>query len=166
VTTHVGDDVEKDEYVSIAGGIANWKSICRHLRKLQIEDPAVPLLGIYPNGVPPCHRCMCSTMFIATLFVIDRSWKQPICLITEKWIQKTRFIYTIGYYSAFKNEDILSFASKWIELENIILSEVTQTEKDTHGMYSLISEYLPPKGQNIQDTVHRTQKGQQAEWPK
>ena len=49
----------------------------------------------------------------------------------------------MGYYSAIKNEDILSFAGKWKELENIILSEVTQTQKDTDGMYSLISGYYP-----------------------
>ena len=47
----------------------------------------------------------------------------------------------MGYYSAIKNEDILSFAGKWIELANVVLSEVTQTQKDIHGMYSLISEY-------------------------
>ena len=55
--------------------------------------------------------------------------------------KKAWFIYTIDYYSAIKNKDILSFAGKWIELENIILREVTQTKKDMHGMYSLISEY-------------------------
>jgi hypothetical protein len=51
------------------------------------------------------------------------------------------FMYTVEYYSAIKNEDILSFAGKWMDLENIILSEVTQTQKDMHGIYSLISEY-------------------------
>ena len=51
------------------------------------------------------------------------------------------FHYTMEYYSAIKNEDILSVASKWMELENIILSEVTQTQRDMHGMYSLVSEY-------------------------
>ena len=80
-------------------------------------------------------------MFIAALFVIARSWKQPRCPTTEEWIQKMWFIYTMEYYSAIKNEDILSFAGKWMELENIILSEVTQTQKDMHGMYSLISGY-------------------------
>ena len=51
------------------------------------------------------------------------------------------FIYIMEYYSSIKNEDIMSFAGKWMELENIMLSEVTQTQKDLHGMYSLISEY-------------------------
>jgi hypothetical protein len=72
-------------------------------------------------------------MFIAALLVIARSWKQPRCPTTEKWIQKMWFIYTMEYYSTIKN-----FAGKWMELENIILSEVTQTQKDMHGMYSLI----------------------------
>ena len=80
-------------------------------------------------------------MFIATLFVIARSWEQPRCPSTKEWIQKMWFIYTMEYYSAIKNKDILSFAGKWMELENIILSEVTQTQKDMHGMYSLISGY-------------------------
>ena len=103
------------------------------------KDSAIPLLGMYPKDAPPYHRGMCSTMFIAALFVIARSWKQPICPMTEKWIQKIWLIYTMEYYSAIKNEDILTFAGKWMELENIILSEVTQTQKDMHGMYSLIS---------------------------
>jgi hypothetical protein len=59
-----------------------WKTIWRFLRKLEIdlpEDPAIPLLGIYPKDAPPCHKGMCFTMFIAALFVIIRSWKQARC---------------------------------------------------------------------------------------
>jgi hypothetical protein len=63
----------------------------------------------------------------------------------EEWIQKMWFIYTIEYYSVIRNNDILNFAGKYMELENIILSEVTQTQKDMHGMYSLISGYYPPQ---------------------
>jgi hypothetical protein len=59
----------------------------------------------------------------------------------EEWILKICFIYTIEYYSVVKNEDILSFAGKWKELEIIMLSEKTQTQRDMHGMYSLISGY-------------------------
>jgi hypothetical protein len=70
--------------------------------------------------------------FIATLSVIARSWKQPRCPITEEWIQKMWFIYIMEYYLAIKNGDILScFAGKWMKLENIILSEVTQTPQKT-----------------------------------
>ena len=68
---------------------------------------------------------MCSTMFIAALFVIARTWKQPKCPSTEEWIRKMWYIYTMEYYTAEKNIDILKFAGKWMELENIISSEVT-----------------------------------------
>jgi hypothetical protein len=80
-------------------------------------------------------------MFIGALFVIARSWKQPRCPMTEEWIQKIWFTYTMEYYSTIKNEDILNFAGKWMELENIILREITQTQKDIYVMYSLISGY-------------------------
>jgi hypothetical protein len=60
---------------------------------------------------------------------------------TEEWIQKMWYIYTMEYYSAIKNNDFMKFTEKWMELENIILSEVTQSQKNRHGMYSLISGY-------------------------
>ena len=105
------------------------------------EDLAILLLGIYPEDAPTCNKDTCSTMLIAALFIIARSWKQPRCPSTEEWIQKMWFIYTVEYYSAIKNKDIMNFAGKWMELENIILSEVTQTQNDMQGMYSLISGY-------------------------
>ena len=84
---------------------------------------------------------MCSTMFTAALFVIARTWKQPKCLSAEEWIRKMWYIYTMEYYTAEKNNDILKFAGKWMELENIILSEETQTQKDNFHMYSLLSDF-------------------------
>jgi hypothetical protein len=105
------------------------------------EEPPIRLLGIYSKDAPPCHRGMFSLMFIVALFVVFRSWKQPRCPTTEEWIQKMWFIYTMECYSAIKNENILSFAGKWMELEDIILSEVTHAQKNIHGMYSLISGY-------------------------
>ena len=80
-------------------------------------------------------------MFIATLFVIARSWKQPRCPSTRDWIKKMWYIYTIEYYSVIRNNGILKFAGKWKELEKNILSEVTQNQKDKYSMYSLISGY-------------------------
>jgi hypothetical protein len=71
-------------------------------------------------------------MFIKALFVIVRSWKQPRCPTTKELIQKILFFYTMEYYSAIKNKDILRFSGIWIELENIILNEVTKTQKDMH----------------------------------
>jgi hypothetical protein len=107
------------------------------------EDPALPFLGIHPKDAPPCHRGMCCIMSIEALFVIARSWKKkkPRCPTTEEWIQNMWFIYTMECYSALKNKDILSFSSKCMELENIILSEETQNQKDMCGVYSLISRY-------------------------
>jgi hypothetical protein len=98
------------------------------LRKLDIvlsEGPAVLLLGIYTGNALTCNKDTCFTMSIAALFIITRSWKEPICPSTEKWIQKMCYIYTMEYYSAVKNNTFMKFLGKWLELENIILSEVT-----------------------------------------
>jgi hypothetical protein len=62
-------------------------------------------------------------MFIAAISIIPKSWKEPSCSATEEWIQKM-YIYTMEYYSAIKNDDFMKFTGKWIDLENIILSEV------------------------------------------
>jgi hypothetical protein len=143
------EDVEKEEHSFIAGGIASWYNHSGNLsddssQKLGIvllEDPAIPLLGRYPEDAPTCNKDTYSTMFITTLFIIARIWKEPGCPSTEEWIQKMWYIYTMDYYSAIKNNDFMKFTGKWMELENIILSEVTQSQKNTHDMYSLISGY-------------------------
>jgi hypothetical protein len=104
-------------------------------------DPAIPLLGMCPENVPTGKKDTCSTMFIAALFIIARSWKEPRCPSTGEWIQKTLYIYTLEHYSATKKNEFMKFLGKWIDLEGIILSEVTQSQKYTHDMYSLISGY-------------------------
>ena len=84
----------------------------------------------------------CSTMFIAALFIIARSWKEPRCPSTEECIQKMWYIYTMEYYySAIKKNKFMKFLGKWLDLEGIILSEVTQSQNNSHDMYSLISGY-------------------------
>ena len=105
------------------------------------EDPAIQLLGIYPEDAPSCNKDTCSTMFIEALFIIARSWKEPRCPSREEWIQKILYIYIMEYYSAIKNNHFIKFLGKWIELENIFLSEVTQSQKNTYGMPSPISRY-------------------------
>jgi hypothetical protein len=80
-------------------------------------------------------------MYIAALFIIARSWKEPRCLSTEEWIQQTQYIYTMEHYSAIENNEIMKFFGKWMDLEDIILSEVTQSQKNSHDMHSLISGY-------------------------
>jgi hypothetical protein len=104
-----------------------WKSVWWFLRKFDIvllEDTAIPLLGIYPEDVPNGNKDTCSTMFIAALFIIGRIWKELRCPLTEKWIHKM-YIYKVGYFSAIKNNRFMKFLAKWMDLENIILSEVT-----------------------------------------
>jgi hypothetical protein len=80
-------------------------------------------------------------VFIAALFIIARSWKEPRCPSTEEWIQKMWYIYTMEYYSAIKKNEFMKFLAKWMDLEGIILSEVTHSQRNSHNMYSLISGY-------------------------
>ena len=114
-----------------------WKSVWQFLRKLGMilpEDPTIPLLGIYPEDSLACNKDTCSTMFIAALSVIARSWKEPTCPSMEEWMQKMWYIYTMEYYSAIKNNEFIKFLGEWMELENIFLSEVTH--KRTHMVCS------------------------------
>jgi hypothetical protein len=72
-------------------------------------------------------------------YTYTRSWEEPRCPSTEEWIQKMWYIYTTEYYTAIKNNEFMKFLGKWMDLENIILSEVTQSQKNSHNMHSLIS---------------------------
>jgi hypothetical protein len=95
---------------------ALWKSVWWFLKNLNIvllEDPAIPLLGIYPEVVPTRTKDICSTMFIAALFIIARSLKEHRCPSTEEWIQKMWYIYTMEYSSAIKNNEFMKFLGKW-----------------------------------------------------
>jgi hypothetical protein len=92
---------------------------------------------IYPEDILTCKKDKCSTMFIAAFFIIARNWKEPSCTSTEEWIQKMWYIYTMEYYSPTKNNEFMKFLGKWMDLEDIILSEVTQSQMNTHDMHSL-----------------------------
>jgi hypothetical protein len=80
-------------------------------------------------------------MFIAAIFIIARNWKEPRCSSTEEWIQKMWYIYTMEYNSAIKNNEFMEFFCKWMYLEDIILGEVTQSQKKSLDTHSLISGY-------------------------
>jgi len=97
--------------------------------------------AIYAKILQNITRTYDPYMFIAALFIIAGIWKEPRCPSTEEWIQKMWYIYTMEYYSAIKNNDFMKFIGKWMELEKTILSEITQAQKDTHEMQSLISEF-------------------------
>jgi hypothetical protein len=121
---------------------ALWKKIWRLLENLNIDlpyDPAIPLLGIYLKECNTGYsRGTCTPTFIAVLFTIAKLWKQPRCPITDEWVKKMWYFYTMEFYSVMKKNEILSFAGKWMELENIILGEVSQAHKTKNHMFSLI----------------------------
>ena len=111
-----------------------WRTVWRFLKKVTVElpyDPAIPLLGIYPEKAI-IQKESCTTMFIAALFTIARTWKQPQCPSTDEWIKKMWHIYTMEYYSAIKRNKIELFVVRWMHLESVIQTEVSQKEKNKY----------------------------------
>ena len=109
-----------------------WKMVWRFLKKLGIKppyDPAIPLLGIYPEETK-IEKGTCIPLFIAALFTIARMWKQLRCPLTDEWIKKLWYIYTMQYYSAIKRNAFESVLMKWMNLEPGFQSKVSQKEKD------------------------------------
>ena len=96
-----------------------WRTVCIFLKKLEIElpyDPAIPLLGIHTKETR-IERDMCTLMFIAALFIIARTWKQPRYPSADEWIRKLRYIYTMEYYSAITKNTFESVLMRWMKLE-------------------------------------------------
>ena len=111
-----------------------WRTVWRFLKKLGIKllyEPIIPLLGIYPEETVT-EKDTCIPMFIAALFTIARTWKQPRCPLTDEWIKKLWYIYTMEYYSAIKRNAFESVLIKWMNLEPVMESEVSQKEKDKY----------------------------------
>ena len=119
-----------------------WKTAWRFLKMLKIElpyDPAIALLGIYPkDSNVVIQRGMCTRMFIAAMSTTAQLWKEPRCPSTDEWIKKMWYIYTMEYYASIKGNEILAFATMWMELEGTMLSKISQLEKDNYHMISLI----------------------------
>ena len=112
----------------------------RFLKKLEIElpyNPALPLLGKHTEETR-IERDTCTPMFIAALFTIARAWKQSRCLLTYKWIRKLWYIYTMKYYSTIKKNTFESVLMRWMKLEPIIQSEVSQKEKHQYSIVTHI----------------------------
>ena len=111
-----------------------WKMVWRFLKILGIKppyDPAIPLLGIYPEETK-IEKDTYIRLFIAALFTIARTWKQPRCPSIDEWIKKMWYIYTMEYYSDIKRNAFESVLMRWMSLEPIIQSEVSQKEKDKY----------------------------------
>ena len=116
-----------------------WKTVWRFLRKLKIElplDPAIPLLGIYPEKTMT-QKDTCTQVFIAALYTIAKRCKQPKCPPTEEWIKKMWYMYTMEDHSVLKKKEIMAFAATWTDPEIIMLSEVSQTMRHQHQMLLL-----------------------------
>ena len=112
-----------------------WRTIWRFLKKLKIElsyDPAIALLGLYPEKTI-IQKDTCTPMFIAALFTIARTWKRPKCPLTDEWM-KMWYICTMEYYSAIKRNEFKLFVMRWMDLESVIQSEVSQKEKNKYRM--------------------------------
>ena len=108
----------------------------RFLKKLEIElpyDPTIPLLGIHTKETR-IERDTCTPMFITALFIIARTWKQPRCPSTDKWTRKLWYIYTMENYPAIKKNTFESVLIRWMKLESIIHSEVSQKEKHQYSI--------------------------------
>ena len=103
----------------------------RLFKKLKIElpcDPTIPLLDVYLEK-SLVRKYTCTPMFISALFTIARTRKQPKRPSTDEWIKKMWYVYAMEYYSDIKQNEIVPFAATWMDLEIIILSEVSQTER-------------------------------------
>ena len=120
-----------------------WKTVWNFLRKLNMElpfDPAILLLGLYPkNPETPIQKNLCTPMFIAAQFTIAKCWKQAKCPSVNEWIKKLRYIYTMENYAAERKKELLVFMTAWMELERIMLSEISQAVEDKYHMISHIS---------------------------
>ena len=120
--------------VGMQTGAAALENSVEVPQKLKIDlpyDPAIVLLGISPKDTGVLiHRGTCTPTFIAALSTIAKVWKEPKCPPTDEWIKKMWFIYAMEYSLAMRKNEILPFAATWMELEGIMLSEISQRKTD------------------------------------
>ena len=119
-----------------------WKTLWNFVKRLKMElpfDPAFPRLGLYrkkPETV--IQKNLCIPKFIAAQSILAKCWKQPKCPSLNEWIKKLWYIYTMEYCAA-ERKELLPFMTAWMDVESIMLSEVSQTLKDNYHMISPIS---------------------------
>ena len=107
-----------------------WKTVWNFLRKLKMElpfDPAILLLGLYPKNLGTAiQKYLCTPTIIEGQFTITKSWKQPKCPSSNEWIKKLWYMYTMEFDATERRKDLLPFVTAWMELESIMLSDITQ----------------------------------------
>ena len=111
-----------------------WETVWRFLKKLGIKspyDPAIPILGIYPEETK-IEKDTYIPLSIAAFFAVARAWKQPRCPLTDEQMKKLWYIYTIEYHSVIKRDTFESVLMLWVNLEPIMQSEVSQKEKNKY----------------------------------
>ncbi|KAF0872738.1 LORF2 protein, partial [Crocuta crocuta] len=123
-----------------------WRTVWRFLKKLKIELPYDPAIALFRYLSRGCRWTLVPPMFIAALSTISKVWKEPKCPLTDEWIKKMWYVHTHidthrhthnGVFSAVKQNEILPFVTTWMELECVMLSETSQSEKDKYHMTSL-----------------------------
>ena len=118
-----------------------WKTVWNFLKKLKMKLPfylAIPLLGLYPkNPETPIQKNLCNLMFIAAWFTIAKN--QPKCPLVNEWIKKLWCIYTMACYAAERKKELLPFRTTWMDLESIMLSDISQAVKDKYHMIPPLS---------------------------
>ena len=109
------------------------KTVARRWIGCHHYDPAVPLLGIYPEKIM-AQKDTCTPVFTEALFTVAETQKQPKCPSTEEWIKTMCYMYIMEYYSAIKKNEAMPFTATWMDLENVILREVSNTEKEKYSV--------------------------------
>ena len=116
-----------------------WKTVWTFLRKLKMDlplDPAIPLLGLYPeNSETPIQKNLCTLVFIAAQFTIAKYWKVPKCPSANEWIKTLWYLYTMEFHAEERKEFLPSMTT-WMELESTVLSEISQVVRDKYHMIS------------------------------
>ena len=124
--------------VGMQTGEATVENSMEFPQKLKMElpfDPAITLLGLYPkNPETPIQKNLCTSMFLAAQFTIAKYWKQPKCPSANEWIKKLWYIYTMEFYAAERKKELIPFVTAWMELDSIMISEISQAVKDKYHM--------------------------------
>ena len=131
-----------------------WRTVWIFLKKTgnktSNNDPVIPLLDVHSKEAR-IERDTCTPMFIAALFIIARTWKQPRCSSADEWLRKLWYIYTMEYYSTIKKNAFESVLMRWMKLEPIIQTEVSQKEKH---QYSILMHIYMKFRKMVMMTLH------------